>query len=279
MARPPLWTACLLLFGFLGCASTGEPEEEPLPVAVIETFRELRLSSPDEGLTREVRVEMRVESLEPGVYQLLGRGRRLKVDDAMLQVNVRWRDFVGLSPTSYGGRRSWPLEFGEDGLMERGLPLVREVPIELDEPQERVLARQVTVSMRLHPVDVVGEEVRSGGARMEFPPARIDSYRRQPEGELLPYLLSPEERDPSELFLRAVAVPEAKREEHLELLIGHLSKLDGADREAAFGALHFLTGETHGRQVYAWETWLTLRKRAQGRAEAETAAPGGSDGP
>jgi hypothetical protein len=199
------------------------------------------------------------------VFRVVGRGLAGRSDDAMLQVSVRWRDFVGISPTSFGGRKTWPMPFGEDGEAEREAPLVRRVTLALDAPQAHVLARQVEVSMRLHPVDVVGEEVRSGGARLDFDPVVLDSFARAPRGTLDELLAASGPVDPSELFLRGAATPPELREHAIERLVEALPRISGAEREAAFGALHFLTGETHGRQVFAWEAWLAARRRAQGR--------------
>jgi len=265
-ARRAAGLAALVLAAALqsACAQTTTAEDDALPVAVVEMLCEQRLTGLTDGVALAVDCELLIEPKEPGTFRVLGRGRGGGADDAMLQVSVRWRDFVGVSLTSFGGRRTWPLPFSDDGEAQRGAPLTRHLQLDLEAPQAHVLARRVDVSLRLHPVDVLGEEYRSGGARLEFAPATLECLVRQPDGTLDELLAAPGPRNPEELFLRAAATPLEQREHVIELLVKSLSRLNGSEREAAFGGLYFLTGESHGRQVFAWEAWLAARQRAVG---------------
>ncbi len=262
--------AIVLLGPGLPSCATGagaDDEDEPPPVGVVETLDTLSLAAPPGGIATTVAITLGIEPLGLGDFTVVGRGPRDGVaDDAQLQLSLQWRDFVGTSPTSFGGRRSWPTAFGDDGRAARGAPLQRTFAAELDAPQPHVLARRITVSARFHPIDLVSELVRSGGARMEFPEAVLETLAREPEGTLAEWFELDGDRDPEELFLRAAAAPVAQREQVVTRLISTLAALKGAEREAGFGALHFLTGETQGRSVYAWETWLRERARTDAGA-------------
>ncbi len=252
-----LWMpACSLLpFG----ASAGD-DEEPLPVAVVETLNSLSLAaqSEGEGVVTALDIEVQIEPKTPGLFRILGRGPRGRgVDDALIQLTVAWKDFAGTTPTSFGGRRSRPTAFGDDGEARFGQPFRRRFLWELDPAHASVLARRVEAHARLHPVDVVGESVRSGGVRMEFPSVSLESFSRPASGTLAEWFEQPvDEREPDELFLRAAQAPVEHRVDVIVQLVGQLAGLKGQQQEAGFGALHFMTGQTHGRSAFAWEAWL-----------------------
>jgi hypothetical protein len=246
-----------------GCRSTAAnaADENAPVVGVVETLNTLTLTSNGgrDGLATQVFVELSIEPKILGEFRLIGRGSGDgPAQDALVQLTMSWKDFPGLSPTSYGGRRSGPTVFGDDGDASRGSPLRRTFELSVGNPDPSVLARRVEVSARFHPIDLVGEEVRSAGARMDFPKASLETLAREPGGTLQQWFEEGGERDPAELFLRAAATPEGQRDAVVEFLVGSLASLKGPEREAAFGALHFLTGVTNGRSVYAWETWLLL---------------------
>jgi hypothetical protein len=256
--------ACVVLgvLVSLGCASTSENgagADEPLPVAVIETLNTLHLVANDGqgGLARQLLIELSIEPKMLGIHQIVGRGPEGGLaDDALIQLTVSWKDFVGLTNTSFGGRQSRPTVFGDGGEASFGAPFRRTFELELNTPQPGVLARRVQVSARLHPLDVISEVARSAGARMEFPEASIETLSRQPAGSLSEWFEEGAERDPEELFLSAASTPIDRRPQVLARLIGSLASLNRVERDAGFGALHFLTGATNGRSVYAWEAWL-----------------------
>lgn len=249
----------LLVIATSGCRSTTGGEGEPPAVGVVETLNTLRLSSNggEDALATKVYVELGIEPKILGEFRVLGRGGNGRpAQDALVQLSITWKDFVGVSPTSFGGRKSRPTVFGDDGDARFGSPLRRTFELTLDPPPPKVLARRVEVSARFHPLDIVGEEVRSAGARLDFSRASLETLARAPGGVLAEWFEEGGERDPEELFLRAAATPPDRRLEVVEWLIGSLASLKGAEREAGYGALHFLTGVTNGRSVYAWEAWL-----------------------
>ena len=245
--------SCRALFG--GASDSGELP----PVGVVETLNtlEARAGGGDDEIATRLELEVVIEPKTPGVFQVIGqRPGGGPLDDALIQLTVSWKDFVGLSPTSFGGRKSRPTLFGESGEASRGAPLRRLFEIELDAPQPRVLARRVELSARFHPLDVVGDEVRSAGSRMDFPPIAVETVARAPGGTLAEWFQEGEGRDPAELFLRAASSPPERRLRVIQRLIYSLASLNAAERVAGVGALHFLTGVTNGRSLYAWETWL-----------------------
>ena len=250
---------CVAVVGVPACASP-HAEVDSLQVVTLETTNTLQLESRNDGIVHQLAIELGIEPKVPGEFVVIGHSREGRQDDALLQLTVRWRDFVGTSPTSFGGSRSRPVPFGDDGRMSRGEPLTREFVVPLDSAQPHVLARTVDATARLHPVDVLGEEVRSGGARLEFPVTRIETLARAPGGTLAEWFNADTTRDPDELFLRAAASAPEERGAVVGQLVKALSALKGPEREACFGALHFLTGETRGRSVYSWETWLRARQ-------------------
>ena len=263
LTRSVLWAlSVLLLLSAPSCRAllgVSSDDGELPPVGVVETLNTLEVKADGGDYEIAARIELQVV-IEPktlGVFRVVGRGPGGgTVDDALIQLTVSWKDFVGLSPTSFGGRKSSPTLFGDSGDARRGEPLRRVFEIALETPQPQVLARRVELSARFHPLDVVGDEVRSAGARMEFPPITIETLARVPGGTLTEWFHEGDERDPAELFLRAAASPPERRMRVIKRLIDSLASLNASERDAGFGALHFLTGVTNGRSLYAWETWL-----------------------
>lgn len=226
-------------------------------MVVIETARRLRVVPRTEGLPQEVRVELTLFPLEPWTVEVLGqRPEGQAGDDALVEIRVKWTDFAGVQPMSWGRSYRMAIPFGGDGEASREEPLVRSFLVPIDPAEERALARRIEAWARLHPVDLLGPEVRSGGASLEFPLAEAETFRRVPEASLAALLDAPGEAAPEDVFLAAVSRPADERGEVLRLLVEALPRLPDERREPLFGALQYLTGETRGRSVARWEEWL-----------------------
>lgn len=225
------------------------------------------------GLAREVAVECRLTPKEPIQLELIAAPVGTAAQGALLEVSLRWTDFVGVTPTSFGRSTKGFHRFGEDARFDKSAPLSRVFRFDLDEPEARVLARRLVVSSRLHPVDLVAPELelRTGGARIEFPQRETHSLRRAPSRELEACLAELEAVEPEELFL--AAVHEALRDPAARVarLVAVLPEVpEGLHREALFGALHFLTGTTQGRSVARWQSWWETREvSAEHRGDAD----------
>lgn len=244
-------------------ASEGDPGAEP--GAGVESGRI--------GLAREVAVECRLTPKEPIQLELIAAPVGTATQGALLEVSLRWTDFVGVTPTSFGRSTKGFHRFGEDARFDKAAPLSRVFRFDLDEPEARVLARRLVVSSRLHPVDLVAPELelRTGGARIDFPQRETHSLRRAPSRDLEACLAELEAVEPEELFL--AAVHEALRDPAARVarLVAVLPEVpEGLHREALFGALHFLTGTTQGRSVARWQSWWETREvSAEHRGDAD----------
>jgi len=239
----------------VGCASPppAEPEVER-QIREIESVRRLALSTPGDGLARQVELQLSLTPKDPLELEVLGVRPEGQVgSDGLVEVAVRWKDHLGVRPDSRGGSFRTTLPMGPDGTASQEQPFTRSWTVNLPEPEARVLARSVSVSVKLHPVDLRSELYRTAGVTVPFDGAALDSFAPAPEGDAA-----------AVRFLDAVAAGQPERD--LVTLVGAalaaLPEADGADRDALFGALHFLSGQTNGRSVARWQTWWEAAQRA-----------------
>ena len=238
------------------------PREE-LPFKRLPPRTRLEVQSTAPGLAPGVLVTTLIEP--EGLLPLRVMGRRAYLeagDPSLLDVRVRFEDFPGRGPVSSARSVHELLEYGADGEARPGQPLARPFTVELD-PLRDALARRVVVSARLFVVDLTDDEGRSGSLALEFAPTKLETFRRPARrgtgaGGVLAALGDP---DADELFLAAVTTPAAGREEVVGRLVAELPRLDGDHQEAAFAALLYLTGESHGRSEYRWQAWWDARRR------------------
>jgi hypothetical protein len=258
----PALVAWLAILGALApgiCCAAPAAQEKELPVAVVETARRLAIHAEGDGLVQEVGIELTLFPLESWPVDVLGRRPEGQTgDDALVEIRVKWTDYAGVMPMSWGRSFRRAVPFGADGEASRDEPLVRTFSLHLDPPEDRALARRLEAWARLHPVDVVGPEVRSGGVSLEFPTATAETFRRVPEASLEDLLAADDPPDPADVFLAAVTRATRERAVVLRQLVEALPRLSEERREPVFGALQYLTEETHGRSVARWEEWLTL---------------------
>jgi hypothetical protein len=248
------------------CVASVVDEGAALPITDFESLNRMTLVSKGEGLVEALEVSLAIEPKIPGEYTILGRlPEGSGVSDAMIVFSLHWKDFVGVSSTTSGRERPEIVEFGGDGELSRKAPFSRAYSFDLDRPRANVLARLVEVRATLHPIDVRSTEIRSGGARVVFDSVRLESLLRPATATIDELLAQDSPRDPVEIFLGAAQTPEVDRPRVIELLVGALAGLPVRERSACFGALHFLTGNTQGSDVYLWEAWL--RDRAAARSE------------
>jgi hypothetical protein len=262
-----LRAALLLAWASAGCATGGglaAEDDVERQIRPIETTARLAVLVPPEGLATSVEAELSIAPKDP--VELLVRGRRPGADaddglsEGVVEFEVRWTDFEGTRPTSYGGSFRRVIPFGDDGTATRGQPLTRRFPFALTEPDERILARRVSIWARFHPVDMEAGAARTGSASMLF--EQVDRMTlRHPTDVGLAALLAQADSEPGALFLAALdeSVPEQTR---LGQIVDALPALRGARRDELFGALQCLTGQTNGRNVYRWQTWWRQRQKA-----------------
>jgi len=266
----------LLLAALAGCAGPlGEVDpaselQPERPVREIETVRLASLFAEHPGLTAKVTVEVSIRPKEPIALEILGmRPEGEAGSDGLFEVELRWKDFVGTEPTSFGGSFRTTRPFGQDGRATRDDPFVRRWSFDLQVPDARVLARRVSVATKLHPVDVLTDGARSAGLTMAVGAVSIDSFRSmggKPPPLDLADAVSDQTTLASDVFLLAVGAGLATREEAtlVEQAIAVLDESQGPHRGALFGALQFLTGQVNGRSVNRWKLWWS---RSQAAAE------------
>lgn len=260
----------LAAVGFTACAAsgTGGPaasgEHDQPAAAPIETLASLALPGERSQLALEAVVVVSLWPLDPVTLEVLAqRPAGQTGDHGLLELEVRWRDFEGVSPTSFGGSERYVVPLGADGVATPDAPFVRSFSFALPAPEARVLARKLSVKGRLHPVDLRVGSRGTGGYPLTLQPAEFTSLRRDPAHPLV-LALADDAVDPAEVFLAGLAgAPEGQAlNARLSELVQALPDLTGARREAVFGALHGLTGQTEGRSVYRWRTWLERRLAA-----------------
>src|SRR5690606_30002756 len=105
---------------------------------------------------------------------------------------------------------------------------------------------------------------RSGGARLDFPVATLETFRRLPERPL-EALLDDAAAPPEDVFLAAVTEARERRADVLERLVDRLPALGEARRDPVFAALQYLTGETMGRSPAQWRRWLDATRPGAAR--------------
>ena len=269
--RRPDVVKALLLAVLAGCASPPggtAPHADLAPERVvreIETTRRARFIEGPPGLTRVLTVEISIAPKDPLILEIVGlRPGGGDLGDGLLEVHLRWKDFVGTQPTSFGGSRRTTVPFGPDGVATRSQAFLRQWIFELPEPEERVLARRVSLTAKLHPVDVLTVGARTAGRTMEVDGLIADSFRVLSESAInggpevsLSDALADASISAAAIFLQAVGSDHASRD--IPALVGGavaaLESARGPHRDALFGALQFMTGQTQGRSVARWQLW------------------------
>lgn len=246
----------LVLLAAAGCASPSPAaaEQPERQIREIETLARARLEPVAEGLARQVRLVLTLAPLDPLELEVLGRRPAdQQGHDGLLEVSVRWKDHLGVRPDSRGGSFRTTVPMGEDGLATREQPFERPWVLDLPDPAPGVLARSVSVVARLHPVDLRSERYRTAGVTVPFEGAGLASFAPAPEGD-----------EAAALFLESVGAgqPEADPLERIAAAVAALPSTAGPSREALFGALHFLTGQTNGRSVGRWQAWWEQAREA-----------------
>ncbi len=220
-------------------------------------------------MASQLTVEVSIAPRDPLTLEILGlRPDGEDLGDGLLEVHLRWKDFVGTQPTSFGGSRRTTVPFGPDGVATRSEPFLREWTFELPAPEQRVLARRVSLTAKIHPVDVQTTGARTAGRTMEVDALIADSFRVL-SGPAVAGGLEAVLADPSmgadAVFLMAVGAGQATRD--IPALVGEavarLEAARGAHRDALFGALQFMTGQTQGRDLARWQLWWSRQSTAQ----------------
>lgn len=274
--RRPDVVKALLLAVLAGCASPPGGTSPAANLAAervvreIETIRRARFVDGAPGLARQLTIEVSIAPRDPLTLEILGlRPDGEDLGDGLLEVHLRWKDFVGTQPTSFGGSRRTTVPFGADGIATRSEPFLRQWSFDLPEPEDRVLARRVSLTAKLHPVDVQTTGARTAGRTMEVDGLIADTFRVLPE-PAAPGGLEAALADPTisagAVFLVAVGAGEATRD--IPALVGAavaaLEASHGAHRDALFGALQFMTGQTQGRDLARWQLWWSRQSTGQG---------------
>lgn len=213
-------------------------------------------------MTEVLLVDVAIEPSAPGEVTVVGRRPLLSAgDDALLDLRVRYEDFPGRGPVSYGRTLSRAVPFGDDGVARRGDPLRRRYELRLPEAAD-ALMRRVRVTGQLWPVDVVGPAGRRGGRVLPLRGAVLESLG--PGGGVpLRALLAAPAPAASDVFLAAVREAREERTRVLGDLVGALAGRGGEAREGALAALFALTGLPHGRATYRWSAWWRAVQRGQ----------------
>lgn len=265
-ARRPVRLAwVLVLAAVAGCAAPGtdaggdEPdaneEEDPPSLGLVELVARAAIEPVGEGLVTRVRLRLSLAPKGSVPAEVIARAPG-QGSDAFVEVRLQWRDFLGVGPTAVGRAHTRHLSFGDDGTAERFLPLERDFDLSLEAPDARMLARRITVDAVLRPVDVIQGSVRSGGVAVPFPRQTVAVFAAVPDVPFLDVLAGAPPRDPVQLFVSAAQDGLDERDETLVRVVDALDDVVELEREALFGALMFLTGETNFRSIPQWRAWI-----------------------
>lgn len=240
-----------------GCVSSDEGAD--LPFKAIEPLTTGRVEVLGSGLAERIRYTTRIEPTTEMPLTVVGLRPESDIgDDAVLDITVRVVDFPGTGPISQGFSMHAVGAYGPGGVAAAGAPLEQSTEVEL-RPAQPVLARRVEAFARLFVIDLQAEDGRSGNMMLTFPVATAESLVRPPTRSLLEALGG---EDPAELFLAAAAMSGEQRDTAISQLIDGLSYASPSIREAIYGALLYLTGETHGRSEYRWRDWWRLQRES-----------------
>lgn len=273
-STPERRAAALLvaLLAACGCASpsAGTEGEADAPLVAIPLDARLRLAVPAGAVARVLLVEVLIAPVAAGEVTVVARRPALaRGDDALLDLRVRYEDFAGRGPVSYGQTLSRAIELGEDGVARPDAPLVRRFELHLPPPGDALL-RRVTVTGRLWPVDVVGPDGRGGGLAVPLRGAVIESHVPASSASLRALLGAPDATG-HDVFLAAIAEAREERARVLDDLVASLPGRGGDVREGVLAALFALTGQPHGRAAYRWAAWWDAVRR--GEVEDTPAVP------
>jgi len=258
--------ALALVVSSVACTTAGAPlADDERVLGAIETNLRLAILVEGEGLIESLQAQLSVAPKDPVLLTLRGELPSEHADEglngAVVEFELGWTDFEGTRPTSYGGSYRRVLPFGPDGAASKAAPLLRSFPFQLPAPDPKILARRVTLWARFHPLDLEAGAVHTGGATLVFERVARLSVRA-PGTASLSEVLADEQSTAGELFLAAVSGGDdaALLEPRLEQLVAVLPGARGSQREAIFGALQCLTGQTNGRNVYRWQAWWRERQ-------------------
>jgi hypothetical protein len=249
-----------------GCFSPTPAEDvaSHLPVLAIIPDLRLELSSPVAGPATLVRAAVVLAG--DGVSPLTigpALSRSAGGSGSVLDLRLRWEDHPGDRPVARGHQTQKLVPWEHFGEASPQRPLVVYVEVPLEAPTG-VLARRVTVWGRLIGVDLVGAEGRSGGTVLELPPATLETLAFGPGDQpVQPLAQHLESGHGPGIFLSAVTAPAESRMQVLDTLIEALPRIGKQARDAAFAALLYLTGETHGYDIHRWRTWWAEHRQMQ----------------
>jgi hypothetical protein len=271
--RPAL--RAFLALGLLGLAlclawtSAGCAAAEPAPAPLIAVAPRMRVElSAREGApvtALQVSVSLWPPEAEPLVVAGVRSDAASPEERSLLDLDVHWTDYRGDQPRSTGQSQRVLLPFLSRGEASQQAPLVVVRDVALPVPED-MLARHVRVRGRIIGVDLQLPAGHTGGTLLALPEATLESFAPAPPGTLQEHLQS---RSVPGIFLSASGAPAGRREEVLETLVEALPATPQPAREAIFAALLYLTGETHGRDIYRWSSWWKARKAAPAKAPAQ----------
>jgi len=250
--RVPAACAALAV-AVLGCASP----PAPLPIIAVPVSARIQLASLEGGPAVRLATRVTITTMEALPVEVVGVRDDVVVPEeaSLLDLDVTWTDFEGLEPRSLGHSERFVLPFVKAGVTVTGAPLVVESSVPLP-PAPGVLARRVVVHARIIGIDLRQEHGHTGGTLLPLPEVTLDSLAEVPPGTLAQHLQS---RSLPGIFLSAASAPAERREQTLAALIEALPATPEPARGAIFAALLYLTGETHGRDIYRWSTWWKAR--------------------
>jgi len=255
-ARSAVAGLLLVLAGLAaGCSAT-----LPLPLVKVPVQAGLQLAAPEGGVVERLAIRV---TLSPG-GELPVRVAGVRSDAAtaeersLLDLDLAWTDFRGDGPRSLGRSERFVLPFVAEGDAAPGAPLIVERTVELP-AAAGVLARRVAARARLIGIDLQLEHGHTGGTLLVLPEAELESFEVVPPGTLAQHLQS---GSVPGIFLSAASARGERREQALAMLVAALPATPEPARGAIFAALLYLTGETHGRDIYRWSSWWKARQAA-----------------
>lgn len=253
----------------LACESP--PPAVVLPLVAVPVSARIQLAALDGGPAVRLATRVTLSTTEVLPVEVVGiRSDPTTPDEAsVLDLDVTWTDFEGAEPRSLGHSERFIVPFVKSGVAQAGAPLVVESVVSLP-PAEKVLARRVVVRARIIGIDLRQETCHTGGTLLPLPVVTLESLAEVPPGTLAQHLQS---LSVPGIFLSAASAPADRREGTLATLIEALPATPEPARGAVFAALLYLTGETHGRDIYRWSTWWKARAAANDRRQAAPSHP------
>lgn len=243
--------AALLLAGGCGTLDAGPTPEAP-GAAVVPSARLELVGRPASGPAQGLRADVLVEPLDGQPFTVrCVRGPDGRPEPALIELTVRWQDFPGDRPESWGRASLTTVRWEASGEAGPRAPLVIGVDVALPPPGE-ILARRLAVEGRLIGVEFVRGELRTGGTIVPIAGAAIATCAPGEAQALEGALRSGAARG---IFTAAAAASPADRPSVTGRLVEALDGAAGPARDAICAALHYLTGELYGRDAARWRNW------------------------